>query len=188
MSDDKSKDTKQADEGKALAALKAELEAAKKAAADLKAELEKSKDEHIADLKAALARSSSGGGSSVLLDAKQAQEQARVDKHVAKLHAMREQAMEIAGPGAKYVKYIVGPSGTVRDGLGVVKAGKVISVSIKELPAGEWSVYDPSKQVVEAAESNEPNAASAIQRASGRLSAAEKAISQREALKSQREG
>lgn len=167
-----------ADEGAALKKLQAELAEAKKALADTKADLAAEKDARIADLKEQLAQARAApAGPAVLMSSADAAEGAKAAAKHQKLHDMRARAMEIAGPKAQHVKYIVGPSGTVRPGLGVVKPGKVISVSIDELPAGEWKVYDPDEF--------EPNAQPREAKGTSEFQTgnAEKAIAQREALK-----
>lgn len=126
-----------------------------------------------------------GAGQAVLTNAADAAEAAKAAARHQKLHDMRAKAMEIAGPGAKYVKYVVGPSGTVRPGLGVVKPGKVISVPVSELPAGEWKVFDPAAVVEDVPGPKQPENARDLQ-ARNVPSAADKAIAQREALKAQR--
>jgi hypothetical protein len=174
-----------------LSSAKAELTAARLEIAKLDVRLEErtvaleQASREKADMLLVLQRMPSGGGGGVLVSAADAAEAARAAGKHQKLRDMRTKAMEIAKPGAQFVKYIVGPSGTVRDGEGVVKPGTVISVSVDELPAGEWKVWEPSVDS-DAPAPKVADTASAIQRRDGPMSAAEKAIAQRDALKAQR--
>jgi hypothetical protein len=132
-------------------------------------ELEKLKAE-MAEMKAQFASK----GPTVLQTSAEAQEVARVAARKQRLADMREEAKAVAGKGATHVKYIVGPSGTVREGLGVVKSGEVISVPVTELPSNEWKVWKPGDFAAEA-------------KSTSNSEAAEKAIAQRAALQSNRQ-
>lgn len=143
------------DSKKQLEALAAQLEAAKLENAKLQGKLE--------------AQAELAARPQVLQSHADAKEAARAAERHARLHEMREEAKQVAGPGATHVKYIVGPSGTVRAGLGPVPPGRVIDVPVSELPANEWQVWKPHADA-KPAKSTENS------------SAAEKALAQRAAM------
>jgi hypothetical protein len=80
----------------------------------------------------------------------------------AKQAETKAKAIEIAGPKAQHLKYVVGPSGTVRKGLGFVKPGTVIDVPVSEDPSIEWEAFEP----LESKPASKP--AASAQRASDR--------------------
>lgn len=189
MSDEKKQDSKPAaDEGAALKAAVVSLKADLASAVGLL----KEKDERIADLKDMVEhlKGAAQRGPAVLQSFAEAAELAKVQTAREKQEATRAEALEVAGPGAQHVKYIVGPSGTVRPEHGVVAAGTVIDVPVAELPSREWKAWRPDGEQPRKPKAD-PDTASAIQarnRPQGLSSAAERAIAQREALQSQREG